>query len=194
MIIWLNGAFGAGKTQTAYELKRRIPDSFIYDPEQIGFFINRNIPKEMSKGDFQNHHIWRELNYKTLKYIDDEYKGIIIVPMTIVNPQYYEEIVGKLRDDGVMVNHYVLWATKETLQQRLRSRGEKKNSWGEQQIDRCMLGLSDSIFDNHIGTDELTIERVAETIAAKLDIPLHKDNRNPFKKRLDRIIMQIKRV
>jgi hypothetical protein len=194
MIIWLNGAFGAGKTQTAYELNRRIPNSIIYDPEQIGFFINRNIPKELNKGDFQNHPIWRELNYTTLKYIHNEYKGIIIVPMTIVNPQYFEEIVGKLREDGVIVNHFVLWANKDTLQKRLRSRGEKKNSWGEQQINRCLEGLSNAMFDNQIETDEMTIEQVSETIAATLDIPLQQDKRNQFKKKLDRMIMQIKRV
>ena len=194
MIIWLNGAFGAGKTQTAHELKRRIPGSVIYDPEQIGFFINRNIPREMNKGDFQNHPIWRELNFTTLKYIDSEYKGTILVPMTIVNPQYFEEIVGKLRADGLTVNHFVLWSTKETLQKRLRSRGEKQNSWAEQQIDRCMQGLSHAIFDNRIETDELTIERVAETIAAKLNIDLHDDSRSEFKKKLDRMMMRIKRV
>ena len=127
MIIWINGAFGAGKTQTVYELKNRIPNSIIYDPEKIGFFINKNIPKEMSKGDFQNHSIWRELNYTTLKYIENNYDGIILVPMTIVNPQYFEEIVGRLRADGVIVNHFVLWASKETLKKRLRSRGERKN-------------------------------------------------------------------
>jgi adenylylsulfate kinase-like enzyme len=39
MIIWLNGAFGSGKTRTAYELHRRIPQSYIFDPENIGFCI-----------------------------------------------------------------------------------------------------------------------------------------------------------
>lgn len=34
MIIWLNGAFGAGKTQTAYELRRRLSGSWGY--RQIG--------------------------------------------------------------------------------------------------------------------------------------------------------------
>ena len=32
MIIWLNGAFGAGKTQTAWELRRRMADAYVYDP------------------------------------------------------------------------------------------------------------------------------------------------------------------
>lgn len=34
MVIWLNGAFGAGKTQTAYELRRRLPGSWGH--RQIG--------------------------------------------------------------------------------------------------------------------------------------------------------------
>jgi cyclopropane fatty-acyl-phospholipid synthase-like methyltransferase len=194
MIIWLNGAFGSGKTQTSYELERRIPNSLVYDPENIGFFINRNIPKEISKSDFQDYSIWRELNYTTLKYIDSEYDGIIIVPMTLVNLQYFEEIVGKLRDDGVIVNHFVLWASKETLQKRLRSRGERKNSWGEKQIDRCIQGLSNDIFKHRIETDKLTVESVVETIASMLDIHLLDDKRNKFKKRLDRIKIQIKQI
>lgn len=194
MIIWINGAFGAGKTQTVYELKNRIPNSIIYDPEKIGFFINKNIPKEMTNGDFQNHSIWRELNYTTLKYIENNYDGIILVPMTIVNPQYFDEIVGRLRTDGVIVHHFVLWASKETLQKRLRSRGERKNSWGEQQIDRCMQGLSNDIFKFRIETDTLTIGSVAETIASTLNITLLDDKRNKIKKSFDRIWMRIARI
>jgi AAA domain len=190
----MNGAFGSGKTQTSYELQRRIPNSLVYDPENIGYFINRNIPKEIRKGDFQDYSIWRELNYTTLKYIDSAYDGVIILPMTLVNPQYFEEIVGKLRKDGVIVNHFVLWASKGTLQKRLRSRGERKNSWGERQIDRCIQALSNDIFKHRIETDKLTIESVVETIASLLDIHLLDDNRNRFKKRLDRIKTQIKQM
>ncbi len=43
MIIWINGAFGSGKTQTAFELKRHLQDAFVYDPENIGYFIRENI-------------------------------------------------------------------------------------------------------------------------------------------------------
>lgn len=194
MIIWINGAFGSGKTQTSYELNRRIPNSIVYDPENIGYFINKNLPKEISKGDFQDHSIWRELNYITLKYIASEYNGVIIVPMTIVNPQYFEEIVGKLRVDGVTVNHFVLWASKKTLQKRLRSRGERKNSWGANQIDRCMQGLSNDIFKYRLETDEMTVESVAETIASMVDIHLIDDNRNNFMKRFERIKIQVRQM
>lgn len=192
LIIWINGAFGSGKTQTSYEIHRRIPNSFVYDPENIGFFIGKNIPKEACKGDFQNYTMWREFNYSILKYIDSEYDGIIIVPMTIVKPQYFEEIVGELRDKGVIVNHFVLWASKQTLERRLRSRGERKNSWGAKQIDRCIEGLSNDIFQHRIDTENMTIEAVVETIASISNIQLLPDNRSNLRKRLDRIKTQIK--
>lgn len=44
MIIWINGAFGSGKTQTAYELHRRLDGSYVYDPENAGYFIRENLP------------------------------------------------------------------------------------------------------------------------------------------------------
>ncbi|MEK3763677.1 AAA family ATPase [Solibacillus sp. FSL K6-4121] len=191
MIIWLNGAFGAGKTQTAYELKHRIPNSIIYDPEQIGFYINKNMPKHLTTGDFQDHEIWREFNFKMIKYISNQFNGTIIIPMTITNPQYYEEIIERLKMEGVEVHHFVLCATKETLKQRLKSRFEKKNSWPEQQIDRCMEGFKHPIFDGLIDTNSLALEQVAELIAKKLNIRLLNERRSSFKKRVDRFVMRI---
>ena len=194
MIIWINGAFGSGKTQTAYELHRRIPDSFLYDPEKVGFFLRKNIPFETLKEDFQDYSSWRECNYSILKYIDKEYNGVIIVPMTVVNAQYFKEIVGELSNDGIIVKHFVLWASKKTIERRLRSRGERKNSWGAQQIDRCMEGLSNPIFKKRINTEKMTIETVAETIAAIVQIPLHPDGRSKIRKKLSRITTQIKQL
>ncbi|MBE4910035.1 AAA family ATPase [Bacillus luteolus] len=194
MIIWVNGAFGSGKTQTSYELHRRIPNSCVYDPENVGFYINKNVPKEIQKADFQDYPIWREINYTMLKNINSEYKGIIIVPMTIVNPVYFDEIIVKLRNDGVTVNHFVLWASKETLKKRLRSRGECKNSWAYNQIDRCMQGLNEEIFQRLIDTNHMTIDSVVETIASEVGITLLPDNRNIFKKKFDRITTQLKQI
>lgn len=36
MIVWINGAFGAGKTTLVAELHSRWPDALVYDPEQVG--------------------------------------------------------------------------------------------------------------------------------------------------------------
>jgi len=39
--------------------------------------------------------MWRDFNYAMLKHLDETYDGIIFVPMTVVNPQYFEEIIGR---------------------------------------------------------------------------------------------------
>ena len=40
MLIWVNGPFGGGKTQTAHELQRRLPGSALCDPELVGFGLH----------------------------------------------------------------------------------------------------------------------------------------------------------
>ncbi|GIP29316.1 tunicamycin resistance protein [Paenibacillus sp. J23TS9] len=194
MIIWVNGAFGAGKTQTAHELQRRIPHSFIYDPENAGYFIRKNIPEGIKKGDFQDYPMWREVNYGMIKHIDEQYDGTLIIPMTIVNPQYFDDIVGRLRRDGVVIHHFALCAARETLLKRLRSRGENERSWAAQQIERCIEGLSLPVFERHVDTDTMTTSEVVETIAAALNIRLLPDNRGKLRKKFDRIKTQVSHI
>ncbi|MWV44288.1 AAA family ATPase [Paenibacillus sp. HJL G12] len=194
MIIWVNGAFGAGKTQTAHELQRRIPNSYIYDPENAGYFIRKNIPAGMAKNDFQDHLVWRETNYGMIKYIHDEYDGTLIIPMTIVDPGYFDDIVGRLRRDGVDIHHFALCATRETLLKRLRSRGENDRSWAAQQIDRCMEGLSLPVFGQQLQTDGMTISEVVEAIAVTLGITLMPDHRGKLRKTYDKVVTQIRHI
>jgi hypothetical protein len=194
VVIWINGAFGAGKTQTAFELNRRIPNSFVYDPENIGFFIKKNIPSSIVKGDFQDYEAWREMNYTFIKYIEERYDGTLIIPMTIVNPRYFNEIVGVLRNKGLEVKHFALMASKETLLKRLKGRGDGVNSWGARQIDRCLMGLSNKIFAEHIDTENMSIEEVAEKIAFLSGISLFPDKTGRFTKRLSRLITQLKHM
>ena len=194
MIIWINGAFGSGKTQTAFELNRRIPNSFVYDPENIGFFISNNIPSTIKKSDFQDYEVWREINFSLIKYIEDKYDGILIIPMTIVNPEYFNEIVSSLRKQGVTIEHYTLMASKKTLLRRLRSRGDGINSWPAKQIDRCIKGLSNEVFQERIDTDNMPIEDVAEKIALMSNISLLSDNSGKLKKKLNRIITQLRHI
>ncbi|GKU78416.1 AAA family ATPase [Paenibacillus sp. L3-i20] len=194
MIIWINGAFGSGKTQTAYELHRRLPQSFIYDPENIGYFIQKNIPKEIKKSDFQDYPIWREINYTVLSHIAHVYNGTIIVPMTIVDPIKFAEIVGKLENEGIEVKHFALCATKETLLKRLQSRGEGKKSWAAEQIDRCIAGLSLEVFQHHIDTNSMTTQEVISYLASRAELELLPDKRSKFRKSYDRIITQMKHI
>ncbi|SDE61967.1 AAA domain-containing protein [Paenibacillus sp. UNCCL117] len=191
MIIWINGAFGAGKTQTAYELHRRMPGSVVYDPEEAGYFIRRQIPRQIAKDDFQLYPMWREINYAMLAYLNREYPGAVIVPMTVVDPAIFDEIVGRLRRDGMEVRHFALCASRAALLRRLRSRGEGSGSWAAQQIDRCLTGLADEAFERRLDTEHWSVRQTAEAIAAELGIMLTPDNRSGARKLWDRLRTQI---
>lgn len=170
MIIWINGTFGCGKTSVANELDRRLENSFVYDPEEVGFFIRENIPSDLKNSDFQDYYMWRQFNYSMLSYISSNFRGIIIVPMTITNERYFDEIVGKLKSDGIKVNHFTLLASKDTLLDRLNRRGDGENAWIHNRIDKCMECLDSEYFKEHITTDKKTIEEVADIIVASCNL------------------------
>lgn len=194
MILWINGAFGSGKTQTAFELNRILPNSYVYDPENVGYFLRKNQPKSMQIDNFQDEPLWREFNFKMLKNISDNYNGTIIVPMTIFKEDYFNDIITKLRESGVSVDHYVLGASKKIILKRLRKRFENKNSWAATQIDNCIDGFKHPIFENYIDTEYLTIEQNAKFIAINSKLEFIDIQINLFQKILRKILTQIKHI
>jgi len=194
MIIWLNGAFGSGKTTCAYELNRRLPNSYVYDPENAGYFIRQNIPKELHKSDFQNHEEWRVINYEMLSYLSQEFNGTIIVPMTINNAQYYEEMIQKLIDDGIRLRHFILYADKETIVKRLNKRLERGQTWAKAQIDTCIHAFDNIITEEKIMTDRRSIDDIVEEISARCEIMLLPDHRSSLAKWIHRTSTLIKHI
>lgn len=196
MIIWLNGSYGVGKTQTAYELNKRIKNSFVYDPENIGYFLDNNLPSELSRirdNNFQNYPLWREINYKIISYIKSNYDGILIIPMTVINKQYYDELIGRLNQE-FDVKHFILSSTNETNLKRLAKRFDSNNLWALLQLEVCQKAFENEISGIKIETDDLNISEVAELIANQLNITLIEDKRNDFQKKLDRLKTQIKHI
>ena len=126
MIIWINGAWGSGKTTIATELNNRLENSLIFDPEEAGFYINKMIPDELKKNDFQNFAEWRKINNDMLKRLLEEYNGTIIVPMTIIEINYFREITQDISEDEL--HHYILEASEQTIQERLAKRLERKHT------------------------------------------------------------------
>jgi hypothetical protein len=68
MLIWINGPFGGGKSQTARELHSRLPGSLICDPEQLGFGLHRMLPPQL-RDDFQDIPAWRQGVYEVLDLV-----------------------------------------------------------------------------------------------------------------------------
>lgn len=161
MIIWINGSFGVGKTTVAEKLKEKIDKSIIYDPEKIGMFLSSTLLTK--ENDFQDYKLWRTINYEMLKNLYTEFE-VIIVPMTITNLQYYNEIVGRLERDGINIKHFILIASKENIISRLNAR-DNSTKWAYMQVDRCDKAFKDDCLKGQkIDTNNKSVDEVCNNL------------------------------
>jgi hypothetical protein len=178
MLIWINGPFGGGKTATAYELQRRLADSVVCDPEHIGFGLHRTLPPQL-RSDFQDLSSWRQGVHEVLDLAAREHPGPVLVPMTLTNPQYFAETVGRLREDGHDVRHFCLLADRATVLRRLNKRGFgfglKHEQWAVDRLDDCLTRLRGVAFATHIQTDGVSVSKVADTIAHQAGLRIAPD-------------------
>jgi hypothetical protein len=118
MLVWLNGAFGAGKTSTANELVRLLPSARVYDPETVGFLL-RDLLGELA-GDFQDWPPWRSLVVQTAVQVHHYVGGILVTPMTLLRPDYAQEIFDGLASHDLKVRHVLLHADRDELIRRIQ--------------------------------------------------------------------------
>lgn len=171
MIVWISGAFGSGKTTVAALLAKKMHHAHVYDPEQVGYFLWDVFPTVLKrKGNFQHIPMWWDFNYQILQYIAQQYDGDLIVPMTIYNRQYYDEIIERLRADQIEVRHFILMAEKKTIIQRLAQRGETADGWAAQHIDICLQAFHNDIPYEKIDTENRSTEEVASEMIRRLQI------------------------
>ena len=134
------------------------------------------------------------MNDEMLKLLSNTHNGLIIVPMTLVNREYYDEIITALIDCGISVNHYILYASKATLIKRLNKRLEFGENWAKQQIDRCIDAFDTVITDTKIMTDDKSVDDIVEQIAKLSNLTLIRDRRTFIKRWLDRCLTLIRHM
>ncbi|MDR1537698.1 MAG: AAA family ATPase [Clostridiales bacterium] len=198
MLIWINGAFGAGKTSAAFELARRLPGSHVFDPENAGYFLRKNASWKYTQEDFQDIELWREINFKILKSLLEDGE-VVISPMTLVDPLYFDEIIGRLRREGIELRHFILEAGKEVLIRRLAARVFKtslggKENWAVKQADRCIRAFSLMPEEDKIWTNEMSVRDVAEEIASRCGLKLLPDNRPGVVQSLGRLLVLLRHI
>ena len=144
MLLWINGPFGGGKTQTAHEIpapaagQRRLrPGARRLRPApHAAARTARRLPglDGLAAG--------RRARSSTSPCRARE--GVVIAPMTVTDPGYFAETVGRLRELGHDVRHFTLLAERETVLRRLRERGSgilgvaagpRRESWAVEQLD-----------------------------------------------------------
>ncbi|MFF3678136.1 AAA family ATPase [Streptomyces sp. NPDC002120] len=197
MIIWLNGPFGGGKTQTAYEVHRRLPGSVVCDPEHVGFGLHRMLPPAL-RGDFQDLPAWRQGVFEVLDLAARRHPGVVLVPMTVTEPAYFAQTVGRLREQGHDVRHFALLAERETVLRRLRERGLgrglKRDSFAVGRLDGCLEALRAPEFAQHVTTDRLAVSEVAERVAASAGLELGANTDGAVRGRIRRALVGVRHI
>ncbi|MFH8978408.1 AAA family ATPase [Streptomyces sp. NPDC017890] len=197
MLLWINGPFGGGKTQTAHEIRRRLPGSVVCDPEHVGFGLRRMLPSGL-RADFRDLAAWRQGVVEVLDLALAEHDGVVIAPMTVTDPGHFAETVGRLRDLGHDVRHFTLLAERETVLRRLHVRGFgpvlryvagkdaglRRESWAVEQLDHCLERLGEPEFAEHLWTDHATVPKTADRIAVLAGLTLGPNNEGTLRTRL----------
>ncbi|MGQ4400823.1 AAA family ATPase [Streptomyces hayashii] len=207
MLLWINGPFGGGKTQTAHEIRRRLPGSVVCDPEHAGFGLRRMLPPDL-RGNFQDLASWRQGVVEVLDLALGAHDGVVIAPMTVTDPRYFDETVGRLRELGHDVRHFTLLAERETVLERLRERGLghlprivsgknaglRRESWAVQQLDHCLERLQEPEFAEHLWTDHTTVPRTADRIAVLAGITLSPNTEGALRTRLRQVAVGVRHI
>lgn len=209
MLLWINGPFGGGKTQTAFELHRRLPGSVVCDPEMVGYGLHRTMPAKL-RTDFQDYPSWRQGVFEVLDHVLREHRGVVIAPMTVADPRYFDETVGRLRESGHDVRHFALLARRETVVDRLRDRGLgfapllravgqgdlllRAERFAVDRLDFCLEQLSKPEFADHIWTDKTPVAAVADRIADTAGVTLTPDTDGRIRGRLRRVAVTVRNV
>ena len=173
MIIWLNGAFRAGKTTLAEELHRRIPDAVVYDPEDVGLMLWKWLEPN---NDFQDLPSWRELVVATAVSLRRHHADTLIVPMSLIRDAYRAEILGGLADAGEQVLHVFLEADASVLRERLKARvdipdnpgaNESALEWALTRIDAAIVAAAHQPGGTlMLRSDSLTPAELADEVLA----------------------------
>ncbi|MEU7045081.1 AAA family ATPase [Streptomyces varsoviensis] len=175
MIVWVNGAFGSGKSTLVDELRPRWPEALVFDPEMVGFVLREIV--ESPTGDFQDLRLWRRQVASLAVGLVEEHHRPVLVPMTLVDAAYVGEIFGALRDADVSVHHFFLKAPREVLEKRIDGRSftpddpeqdEQVRRWCKGKIESC-LAAADTLPSDTVFLDgELTPEELAGQVLARV--------------------------
>lgn len=168
MIVMINGPFGVGKSTVAQILYDRLPNAMLYDPEIVGAALRAltadvRLPEEQTD-DFQDLVLWPKLTVMLAEQIHQLYRRDLIVPMTVVHPDYFATICQGLRSISPPLHHFCLTASAQTIQARLIARGDDVTGWAWRKSQQYIPQFADPRFQIHIDTEKETPEAIAQIV------------------------------
>jgi predicted kinase len=164
LVVWINGAFGVGKSAVADELVRRLPGSVVLDPEPFGAVLRDVVPITEQTDDFQDIPAWRATVRAAVTSLARSRGGHVIVPMALVEPTYHDEIICGIATAGVTVVHLSLVAPASIIRARLRARSSNEE-WALARVESCGEALADERFAMHVDASYATPRDLAARLA-----------------------------
>lgn len=171
MICWVNGPFGVGKTSVAAELGRLLLNVRTVDPERLGRGLQRTVGRSQ-RGDFQHQRLWRRGTVLLVRWAARA-DATVVVPLSVLRPDYLDELLDGVRASGHQVHHVMLDASQEVLRDRIADDDPhpEVTRWRSDHVEvfydvRAELAERGATVD----TVNQSPEQVARTVAAVLSL------------------------
>ena len=171
MIVFLNGAFGVGKTSTARVLHAALSGSVVFDPEWVGSMLMATLGDRPDwPPDYQLLPAWRRIVVSTVNELRREYDETLIVPMTVLRVEVWRDLSSGFREADADLRAFRLTATEATLRARIVGRPEDEgpHDWCLGHMPAALAALRDEEYGTEMPTDERTPEEIGAAILGTL--------------------------
>jgi hypothetical protein len=156
VIVWINGTHGAGKTTTSALVQQLIPDSRVFDAEQVGGVLMGIEPGLPETDNFQHWPPWRPLVVETARHVLDYTRH------------------------AIPVRHFVLHADQDTLRGRIAGEHPIPSPFRLKYLEpyaeaaRSWLHAEAEVVDTTHLTPPEVAQRIAEAVRSQREDSLRK--------------------
>lgn len=168
-VLWINGAFGVGKSTTGLHLLAVLPGWRYFDPEWVGFMLRAQLG-DQGVVDFQDIPAWRRLVPLVASEVALHTGEDLVAVQTVTNESYWNEIRDGFTTRGMTVHHVLLDCEPDELRRRIEAdeADPKARDWRLGHVDafvaaRPWLTRASALF---LDTTSTTAEDVAGYLAA----------------------------
>jgi predicted kinase len=167
VIILLNGPFGVGKTTVARLLVERLERARLFDPERIGFVLQRTVALRVS--DYQSLGSWRALTVLGAR-VSRLSSPTVVMPMTLWRRDVYSEISARLRIVDSNFIPFLLTADEQVIRARILADTAEAGArdWRLEHVRPCLAAFAESAFGHEIDSGALSPIDVVDAVTAAL--------------------------
>jgi cytidylate kinase len=172
MIVYINGAFGIGKTTVARLVVARVPEAILFDPELLGSMLAETLGCLDPKDDFQQYGSWSELVGACLRSFRNEYpRSTIVVPMTLLDERVRNRTIAAMREADADFCPFTLVADTHDLERRILERdcSEKSRAWCLQHMAAAPETRGDdvAVIDTTALAPEAVVDRILDAVGKR---------------------------